>query len=86
MPCGPINDLAQVFADPQVVHRGMVATLAHPAAGDIRTVANPVRFSAAQSRSAAPPPRLGEHTDEVLGQLAGLSASELAALRARGIV
>jgi crotonobetainyl-CoA:carnitine CoA-transferase CaiB-like acyl-CoA transferase len=86
VPCGPINDLSQVFADPQVVHRGMVATLAHPDAGDIRTVANPVRFSAAQSRSSLPPPRLGEHTDEVLGQLAGLSASELAALRARGAV
>ena len=86
VPCGPINDLSQVFADPQVLHRGMVATLAHPAAGDMRTVANPVRFSAAQSRSTMPPPRLGEHTDEVLGQVAGLSASDLAALRARGVI
>ncbi|MDH5264293.1 MAG: CoA transferase [Betaproteobacteria bacterium] len=86
VPCGPINDLSQVFADPQVAHRGMVATLAHPVAGDIRTVANPVRFSAAQSRSDAPPPRLGEHTDEVLARLAGLSASELASLRTRGVV
>ncbi len=86
VPCGPINDLSQVFDDPQVRHRGMVATLSHPASGEMKTVANPVRFSATPSRSTRPPPLLGEHTDEVLGALAGLSASELAGLRGRGVV
>ena len=60
--------------------------VAHADAGEVRLVANPMRFSATPVTYDAPPPRLGEHTDEVLGQLAGLSASELAALRARGVV
>jgi crotonobetainyl-CoA:carnitine CoA-transferase CaiB-like acyl-CoA transferase len=86
VPCGPINDLAQVFADPQVLHRGMLATLAHPAAGEVRVVANPVRFSATPARSSVAPPCLGEHTGEVLGELLGLSAGRLDELRARGVI
>ncbi len=62
VPCGPINDLAQVFEDRQVIHRGMVATLAHPEAGEVRVVANPVRFSATPARSELAPPLLGQHT------------------------
>ncbi len=85
VPCGPINDLAQVFADPQVRHRGMVASLAHPLAGEVRTVANPVRFSATPARSELPPPLLGEHTAEVLGSLCGITGEELGSLRARGV-
>ncbi len=86
VPCGPINDLAQVFADPQVIHRGMVATLAHPAAGEVRVVANPVRFSATPARSQRAPPRLGEHTGEILGELLGLEAAGLEDLRARKVI
>ncbi|HQY46274.1 MAG TPA: CaiB/BaiF CoA-transferase family protein [Usitatibacteraceae bacterium] len=86
VPCGPINDLAQVFADPQVLHRGMVATLPHAAAGEVRVVANPVRFSATPARSERAPPRLGEHTDEVLGGLLGLPAAALEDLRARRVI
>jgi len=86
VPCGPINDLAQVFADPQVRHRGMVATLPHAAAGEVRVVANPVRFSATPARSERAPPRLGEHTDEVLGGLLGLPAAALEDLRARRVI
>ena len=86
VPCGPINDLAQVFADPQVLHRGMVATLSHAAAGEVRVVANPVRFSATPARSERAPPRLGEHTDEVLGGLLGLPAAALEDLRARRVI
>jgi len=86
VPCGPINDLAQVFADPQVSHRGMVATLPHAAAGEVRVVANPVRFSATPARSDRAPPRLGEHTDEVLGGLLGLPAAVLEDLRARRVI
>ena len=86
VPCGPINDLAQVFADPQVLHRGMVATLPHAAAGEVRVVANPVRFSATPARSERAPPRLGEHTDEVLGGLLGLPATALEDLRARRVI
>ena len=86
VPCGPINDLAQVFADPQVIHRGMVATLAHPGAGEVRVVANPVRFSATPARSQRAPPRLGEHTGEILGELLGLEAAGLEDLRARKVI
>jgi len=86
VPCGPINDLAQVFADPQVRHRGMVATLPHPAAGEVRVVANPVKFSATPVRHELPPPRLGEHTDAVLGGLLGLGDAELNDLRNRKVI
>ncbi|MCM2327930.1 MAG: CoA transferase [Lysobacter sp.] len=86
VPCGPINDLAQVFADPQVIHRGMVASLPHPGAGEVRVVANPVRFSATPARSLRAPPRLGEHTDEILGNLLGLEAAGLEDLRARKVI
>ncbi|MCL4688727.1 MAG: CoA transferase [Burkholderiales bacterium] len=86
VPCGPNNDQAQVFADPQVLHRGMVATLPHAAAGEVRVVANPVRFSATPARSERAPPRLGEHTDEVLGGLLGLPATALEDLRARRVI
>lgn len=86
VPCGPINDLAQVFADPQVRHRGMVATLPHPVAGEVRVVANPVKFSATPVRHELPPPRLGEHTDAVLGGLLGLGDAELNDLRSRKVI
>ena len=86
VPCGPINDLAQVFADPQVRHRGMVAAVAHSAGGEVRLVPNPVRFSATPARSERPPPRLGEHTDEVLGGLLGLAGRDLEGLRHRNVI
>ncbi len=86
VPCGPINDLSHVFADPQVLHRGMVATLPHATAGEVRVVANPVQFSATPARSAMAPPRLGEHTEEVLGEVLGLAPGRLAELRAQGVV
>ena len=86
VPCGPINDLAGVFDDPQVRHRGMVATLPHPSAGEVRTVANPVRFSVTPARSERPPPLLGEHTDQVLRELLGMSDDDVRGLRERCVV
>lgn len=86
VPCGPINDLAQVFADPQVRHRGMVASLPHPVAGEVRVVANPVRFSATPARSGEAPPLLGQHTGEVFARLLGIAGGELEALRARKVI
>ena len=85
--CGPINTLAQVFADPQVVARGMVVSMAHPSTPDgVRVIANPVRLSATPADYRLPPPLLGEHTDEVLGARLGLDAAALAGLRERGVV
>jgi crotonobetainyl-CoA:carnitine CoA-transferase CaiB-like acyl-CoA transferase len=86
VPCGPINNLSQVFDDPQIRHRGMVSTLPHPLAGEVRTVSNPVRFSATPARADRAPPLLGEHTDEILAGLLGLGSDELKDLRASGVI
>ena len=86
VPCGPINDLAQVFADPQVRHRAMEVRMAHPAAGEVRVVGSPMKLSATPVEYVAPPPLLGEHTDAVLGSVLGIAPAELEGLRARGIV
>jgi glutaryl-CoA transferase len=81
VPCGPINDLAQVFDDPQVRHRRMQVRAPHPAAGEVTMVANPIRFSATPIAHDRAPPLLGEHTDEVLRGVLGLDGAAVAALR-----
>lgn len=85
VPCGPINDLAQVFEDPQVRHRGLRVEAAHPIAGNVPLVASPIRLSSTPVRHAAPP-LLGEHTREVLVETLGMDDAEVAALRAKGVV
>jgi crotonobetainyl-CoA:carnitine CoA-transferase CaiB-like acyl-CoA transferase len=86
VPCGPINDLAGVFTDPQVIHRGLRTRLAHPLAGGVDLVANPIRFDGAQAVSPLPPPLLGADTGEVLEAVLGLDAAELARLKAAGVL
>jgi len=75
VPCGPINRLDEVFADPQVVARGLRIDLPHPLAGKVPLVANPVRFSASPVDHGRPPPLRGQHTDEVVAEWLG-SASD----------
>ena len=79
VPCGPINDLAEVFADPQVRSRDMTVQMAHPLAGEITLVASPMKLSATPVQYRRPPPLLGEHTAEVLKEF-GLTVDEIAAL------
>jgi crotonobetainyl-CoA:carnitine CoA-transferase CaiB-like acyl-CoA transferase len=86
VPCGPINDLAQVFAEPQVRHRQLRLDLPHPLSGSVPGVRNPVLFSRTSLQYDRPPPPLGADTDEVLGQRLGLDPTALAALRTRGVV
>ncbi len=86
VPCGPINALDEVFADPQVRARGMRFELDHPLAGRVPMVASPMRFSETPIEYHAPPPLLGEHTDDVLGELLGLDAGEIARLREGGVI
>jgi crotonobetainyl-CoA:carnitine CoA-transferase CaiB-like acyl-CoA transferase len=86
VPCGPINDLAQVFADPQVRHRGLRVEIPRPGGGAIPAVASPIRLSRTPVRHDVPPPALGEHTREVLVELLGMAEAEVAALRERGVV
>ena len=86
VPCGAINDLAQVFADPQVRHRGLMVSARDAQGGEMRMVANPIRFSRTPVVSDRTPPGLGEHTDEVLGRLAGLDPAGIGRLRKAGVL
>ena len=84
IPVGAINDIAQVVAHPQVSARQALVEMNHPRAGKVRMVGAPVRLSETPGAVRTPAPTLGEHTDEVLRQLLGLRAEEIADLRAAG--
>jgi len=86
VPCGPINNLAEVFADPQVNARGMVDTWPHPLGGDVRLVASPIEMSATPVRTDRPPPLLGEHTQQVLREVLGWDDARIANARERGAI
>ena len=86
--CGPINTLEQVFADPQVQSRGVVVEMPREGAegGVVKVIANPVRLSETPADYRISPPLLGEHTEEVLSEILGLGAAEIAGLKERGVV
>jgi len=86
VPCGPINSLAQVFADKQVVHRGMAFRQTQPELGEVPAVRCPLRLSAAPVGAALPPPSLGAHTRSVLGGELGLTEETIEVLRGHGII
>ncbi|WP_293220057.1 CaiB/BaiF CoA-transferase family protein [Ottowia sp.] len=86
VPCGAINNLAEVFADPQVRERAMVDNWQHPAKRELRLVASPLKLSRTPVRHERPPPLLGQHTDELLRELLGWDAERAAALRAQGVI
>ena len=86
IPCGPINDIGQVFADPQVQHRGLQLELDHPAAGKVASVANPIKLSLTPVQYDRAPPLLGQHTGEILTRLLGLDAQEVARLQQDNII
>ncbi|HAV36603.1 MAG TPA: CoA transferase [Massilia sp.] len=86
VPCGPINDVGEVFANEQVRARGMAVELPHPSAGKVTLVRSPMKMSATPATSAKAPPLLGEHTDEVLRDVLGKNGDEIAALRGKGVV
>lgn len=85
VPCGAINDLAEVFADPQVQARGMTVPMPHPLADTLRVVASPMKLSGTPVQYRRAPPLLGEHTDEVLAEL-GWSDAERAELRRQDVL
>jgi crotonobetainyl-CoA:carnitine CoA-transferase CaiB-like acyl-CoA transferase len=85
VPCGPVLDLAQVFADPQVLAREMRVSLPHPELGTFHTTGLPVKLSATPGRIERRPPLLGEHSREVLREC-GLEADEIRRLGERGVV
>ncbi len=88
VPVGPVNDIAQAFAEPQVAARDMLITMAHPlaASGEVALIGNPVKFSQSPVTYRRPPPTLGEHTDEVLAEVLGLDAAARRRLRDDGAI
>ena len=86
VPSGPINDIAQAFEHPQVKHRKMKVDLPHPQSGTVPSVANPIKFSGTPITYSSAPPLLGQHTQDILSTLGGLSADEIKALGDQGII
>ncbi len=86
VPCGPINNIAETFAEPQTRHLGIARPIHHPTLGEIKVVGQPINLSAnPQPAALGPTPDLGQHTDAILTEL-GYSAGAIADLRARGVV
>jgi formyl-CoA transferase len=85
VPCGPINDMAQVFADPQVRHLALTRKITHPRLGEQEVIGQPITLSRSQWEIRAPSPEKGEHTDAILEEL-GYAAAEIAELHARKVV
>ncbi|KVG65656.1 CaiB/BaiF CoA transferase family protein [Burkholderia pseudomultivorans] len=83
VPCGPINDLDEVFDNEQVIARGMQIALPHPCGADVKLVRNPIRMSATPPDARTAPPLLGAQTDEVLRDMLGYDAARIAALKAK---
>jgi crotonobetainyl-CoA:carnitine CoA-transferase CaiB-like acyl-CoA transferase len=86
VPCGPILDVAQVFEQPQVRHRGLRVEAPHPVCGTVPMVASPLRLSATPVAHDVGPPALGQHTREVLREVAGLPDAEIDELRRDGVI
>jgi len=86
VPCGPINNLKEVFEEPQVKARGMLTHLPHPTAGEVPQVVSPMKFSGTPLAFESAPPTLGQHTEEILRDVLGRSADDIAALRAAGAI
>jgi crotonobetainyl-CoA:carnitine CoA-transferase CaiB-like acyl-CoA transferase len=86
VPCGPINDIAQMLADPQVQARGIKIEVEHPTAGRIPLVANPIKLSATPVEYRSAPPTLGQHTVEVLASELGYDADRIARLRSQQVI
>ena len=86
IPCGRVRTIGEALDHPQLEARGLIVEREHPKVGRGRYVASPIHLSDAQRASALPPPTLGQHTDEVLIERAGLTSAEVAALRAEGVV
>ena len=83
VPCGPVNDLEQVFSDPQFLHRGMKISMDHPLAGSgqVDLIGNPLKLSQTPVSYRRAPPTLGQHTDEVLREVLDMDESRLARLK-----
>jgi len=86
IPCGPVNNMEHLFADPQVLHRDMVAEIPHPTIGSLRLAGIPIKYSETPGKIRLHPPLLGEHTDEILTDVLDRSPTEIDTLKEKGVV
>lgn len=86
IPCGPINTVDRVVKDPQIQERQMVVATQHPVAGTVKMAGVPIKLSATPGAVERPAPTLGQHTEEILREMLGLTASQVAALRAKKVL
>jgi len=86
VPAAPVNNLDSAFAEPPVAEREMIVEYEHPEVGKVRLPGNPIKMSGMPGTISNPAPRLGEHTDAVLGELLALPAEKIAELRRQGVV
>jgi crotonobetainyl-CoA:carnitine CoA-transferase CaiB-like acyl-CoA transferase len=86
VPCGPINNLKEVFENEQVKARELKVEIEHPTAGKVALIRSPMRFSETPVEYTVPPPLLGQHTEEVLSKVLGKNADEIASLKKAGTV
>jgi len=86
VPCGPVYTMDEVFRDPQVLHRKMLVEIEHPKVGKIKQIGIPMKFSETPGQIKAPPPLLGQHTEEILKNLLGYSEEEINQLRSEEVI
>lgn len=86
IPCGPVNNMQHLFADPQVQHRGMIAEVPHPTIGTLRLTGIPIKYSETPGTIRLHPPLLGEHTDEVLADTLDYTSEQIEAMKEQGII
>jgi CoA:oxalate CoA-transferase len=86
IPCGPINTVDEVANDPHIGFREMIVSTQHPIAGEVKMAGAPIKMSRTPGAVGAPPPILGEHTDEILQNLLGYSRDNIETLRKKGII
>ena len=86
VPAGPVNTLNEVFADPQVLARGMLVEMPHPTAGTVRLAGTPLNLSTTPTQIRLPPPLLGDHTQEILSNVLALEDSSIAELRQNRVI
>jgi crotonobetainyl-CoA:carnitine CoA-transferase CaiB-like acyl-CoA transferase len=86
VPAGRIRTVAEVCESPHLLARGMIVTLPHPKAGALRVLGVPIRLHATPGKAAAPPPLLGQHSEQVLRRVLGLTRAQIGTLRGAGVV
>jgi crotonobetainyl-CoA:carnitine CoA-transferase CaiB-like acyl-CoA transferase len=86
VPCGPVKNIGEITSDPQVLHREMVIEMEHATTGTLKMMGIPVKLSDTPGEVKLPPPLLGEHTDEILGDLLGHSDEIIGELRDKNVI